>query len=75
MKTAKELNEEAKNQRLSQLDKIYKEMEVAASKGQFKIYWYKAITAEEQEALKDSGYNVNIFYDQRDGYTNTISWE
>ncbi|HEY4482389.1 MAG TPA: hypothetical protein VI489_06010 [Candidatus Brocadiaceae bacterium] len=74
MKSAQELKEESKSKRLSQLDKIYKQMEVAASKGDFKIYWYDAITVEEKEALESSGYAVSIWHDQRDGYTNTISW-
>jgi hypothetical protein len=75
MKTAKELNQETKSKRLSQLDKIYKSMQQASKNGDFKTCWYENITGEEVKTLEDAGYKVDCHWDQRDGYTNIISWE
>lgn len=56
------------------LDEIMPEIKVQAELGKSSIYWYCEISAAGLDALRNLGYTVKDFYNQKDGYTYLISW-
>lgn len=56
------------------LDKIMPEIKTQAKIGKSSLNWYYEITTDEVTALRNLGYKVEDFYNQKDGYTYRISW-
>jgi hypothetical protein len=42
--------------------------------GNFSVSYYKSLLSSVKKKLEDEGYGVDVYFDQRDGTTNTISW-
>lgn len=56
------------------LDEIMPEIKMTAEQGKSSIHWYYEISDTGLDALRDLGYRVEDFYNQKDGYTYLISW-
>lgn len=56
------------------LDEIMPEIKSQAAQGKSSIHWYYEISNAGLDALRNFGYKVEDFYNQKDGYTYKISW-
>lgn len=56
------------------LDEIMPEIKSQAEQGKSSIHWYYEISKAGLDALRNLGYTVEDFYNQKDGYTYLISW-
>lgn len=78
MKTAKEMHEIASRVAAEKLDNeltaISEKIENAALDGNVETYINQDITSEAKTKIKELGYKIENFCDQRDGYSYKISW-
>jgi len=57
-----------------QYEAIKAEIELAVYEGKFQAYYYSSILPGVKTALEGEGFQVDSFWDQKEGTTITISW-
>lgn len=79
MLTAKEACDLSKSNKEAAINKELRDLENlilrATSRGDFHAYLYDKISNNAKTILENNGYNVDIQYTQRDGYSVYISWK
>jgi len=58
----------------NQYDAVHKSIAMAVDKGEFETYYYSTLTPAVISILQEEGFEVEEWYEQREGILVTIKW-